>query len=167
VTAIIRLRLPYHRLQLEQHFAALGAEDLRRRFCHTIALEGVAQWLDSLIPTNVSSFGIFNVGLELVALGQFGTSGRDLDVGLSVLSDYRRKGLAAALLYRAASFARARGLTAVAVHCLADNTPMLSMGRRIGMIVEISQGQADGRLKLRAGTALDFWNEIAYDSCAV
>ena len=94
MTAIVRLCLPRHRMELEQHFAALGAEDLRRRFCHTITPEGVARWLDSLIPIGVSSFGIFNPGLELVAVGQFGASGRDLDVGLSVLSDYRRKGLA-------------------------------------------------------------------------
>ena len=167
MTAIVRLCLPRHRMELEQHFAALGAEDLRRRFCHTITPEGVARWLDSLIPIGVSSFGIFNPGLELVAVGQFGASGRDLDVGLSVLSDYRRKGLAGALLYRAASFARARALTAVIVHCLADNTPMLSLARRIGMTVEISQGEADGRLALRAGTALDFWNEIAYDQAGI
>jgi GNAT superfamily N-acetyltransferase len=163
VTTIVRLCLPCHHALLERHFAALGADDLRRRFCHTISPDGVAAWLDSLTPTGVSSYGIFNPALELVAVGQFGASGRDLDVGLSVLSPYRRKGLAAALLYRAASFARTRALTAVVVHCLADNGPMLSLARRIGMTVEISRGEADGRLQLRAGTALDFWNEIAYD----
>jgi GNAT superfamily N-acetyltransferase len=163
VTTIARLSLPCHRAPLEQHFAALGAEDLRRRFCHAITPEGVAAWLDSLTHTGVSSYGIFNPSLELVAVGQFGASGRDLDVGLSVLPPYRRKGLAAALLYRAASFARTRGLTAIVVHCLADNSPMLLLARRIGMTVEISQGEADGRLQLRAGTALDFWNEIIYD----
>jgi hypothetical protein len=75
--------------------------------------------------------------------------------------------MAAALLYRAASFARARALTAVTIHCLADNWPMLSLAHRIGMTVQISQGEADGRLKLRAGTAADFWNEIAYDEVGI
>jgi GNAT superfamily N-acetyltransferase len=167
MTAIVRLYLPPHRMEVEQHFSALGAENLRQRFCHTIAPECVTKLLDSLDATGVSSYGIFNPGLELVAVGQFGASGRDLDVGLSVLSDYRRKGLAAALLYRAATFARARALTAVTVHCLADNTPMLSLARRIGMTVEISSGEADGRLKLRAGTALDVWKEILYDQAGI
>jgi hypothetical protein len=40
---------------------------------------------------------------------------------------------------------------------------MLSLARRIGMRVENSHGEVDGRLTLRAGTALDFWTEIAYD----
>jgi hypothetical protein len=39
--------------------------------------------------------------------------------------------------------------------------PMLSLAHRIGMTVEISSGEADGRLTLRAATALDFWREIA------
>ena len=163
MTTIVRLSLPCDRALLERHFAALGAEDLRRRFCYTISPEGVAAWLDSAALTGVSSYGIFNPALELIAVGQFGASVGELDVGLSVLPPYRRKGLAAALLYRAASFARTRGLRAIVVHCLADNSPMLLLARRIGMTVAISQGEADGRLQLRAGTALDFWNELIYD----
>jgi hypothetical protein len=41
--------------------------------------------------------------------------------------------------------------------------PMLSLARRIGMTVEISSGEADGHLTLRAATALDFWRQIADD----
>jgi hypothetical protein len=33
---------------------------------------------------------------------------------------------------------------------------MLSLARRLGMTIEMSRGEADGRLKLRAGTAFDF-----------
>jgi hypothetical protein len=36
------------------------------------------------------------------------------------------------------------------IHCLAGNTPMLSLARRLGMTIEMSRGEADGRLKLRA-----------------
>jgi ribosomal protein S18 acetylase RimI-like enzyme len=84
-------------------------------------------------------------------------------VGLSVLPTYRRKGLAQALLYHSASYARARGLKALSIHCLANNMPMLSLARRIGMTVEISSGEADGHLTLRAATALDFWRQISDD----
>jgi hypothetical protein len=90
VTAIVRLSLPLHRLELDRHFAALAKEDLRRRFCHTISLDGVARWLDSHTQTGVSSYGIFNPDLDLIAVGQFGASGGELEVGLSVRSDYRR-----------------------------------------------------------------------------
>jgi hypothetical protein len=44
---------------------------------------------------------------------------------------------------------------------------MLSLARRIGMTIEISNGEADGRLTLRAATALDFWRQIADDQESV
>ena len=85
--------------------------------------------------------------------GEIDQPGYDLEAGLSVIEPYRRKGLAAALLCRAARYARSRGLKTLDIHCLAENTPMLSLARRLGMTIEMSQSEADGRLKLRAGTA--------------
>jgi GNAT superfamily N-acetyltransferase len=160
---IIPLYLPRDRLALESHFAALGTSDIRNRFCGSIGPEIVSRYIDQLSVTGVPLYGVFNPGHTLVAVCQLGQSGRDLEVGLTVLPSCRRQGLARALLRRSASYARARGLEALVIHCLADNTPMLSLARRIGMRVENSYGEVDGRLRLRAGTALDFWSEIAYD----
>ena len=165
--AITRLRLPRFRRALDVHFAALSAEDLRQRFCHFIQPQGLAAFLDRLVGDGVDSYGIFNPGLELVAVCQCGGEATGLEVGLSVLPAYRRRGLAAALLARAASHARARGFGALIVHCLAENTPMLALARRIGMVVDVASGEADGRMRLRAGTALDVWAEIAYDQTGI
>jgi len=140
------------------------------RFCCTTSPEAVSHYLDGLQASGVPSYGIFNPALELVAIGQFGendSAGHELEVGLSVLAPYRRQRLAAALLQRAASYARSRGFQALVVHCLTDNTPMISLARRLGMQIEMLRGEADGRLKLRAGTALDYWNEIAYDQAGI
>ncbi len=163
MTAIARLSLPRDRFALEAHFAALGTEDLSNRFCHSIKPEAVTKYLDQWSAAGIPSYGIFDPDRALVAVGQFAQSADELEVGLSVLPTYRRKGLARALLCRSASYARARGLKALIIHCLTDNLPMLSLARRIGMTVEISNGEADGHLTLRAATALDFWREIADD----
>lgn len=160
--AIVTLYLPRDRLALEAHFAALGSEDLRNRFGGSIRPEIVSQYIDQLSVTGDPIFGIFNSDHTLVAVCQLGQSDRDLEVGLTVLPTYRRQGHARALLSRSSSYARARGLKALVIHCLADNKPMLSLARRIGMRVENSHGEVDGRLTLRPGTALDFWSEIAY-----
>ena len=161
MTAIVRLSLPRDRLALEAHFAALGTEDLCNRFCHSIKPEAVTEYLDQWGAAGIPSYGIFNPDRALVAVCQLAQSADELEVGLSVLPSYRRKRLGVALLYRSASYARARGLKALIIHCLARNLPMLSLARRIGMTVEISNGEADGHLTLRAATALDFWREIA------
>jgi GNAT superfamily N-acetyltransferase len=167
VPAITRLHLPGFRSALDAHVAALSPEDLRQRFCHYIQPQGLTRFLDRLVGDGIASYGIFNPGLELVAVCQCGGAAGELEVGLSVLPAYRRKGLAAALLARAASHARSRGFTALIVHCLAENTAILTLARRIGMHIEVSSGEADGRMRLRAATALDVWAEVAYDQAGI
>jgi len=163
VTTIHRLSLPRDRFALETHFAALGSEDLCNRFGHSIKPEAVTKYLDQLSTASIPSYGIFDPDRRLIAVSQLAQSADELEVGLSVLPTYRRKGLALALLNRCARYARTRGLKSLIIHCLTDNLPMLSLARRIGMTIEISNGETDGHLTLRAATALDFWGEIADD----
>ena len=145
---IVPLDSTRDRRALETHFASLNREDLRYRFCSSIKRERVAQYLDRIRVTGTLSYGVFNAGLALVAVCQLERSGCDLEVGLTVLPAFRRKGLGKALLHRSASYARARGLKALNIHSLGDNTPMLSLARRIGMIVKFYGGEADGHLTL-------------------
>jgi GNAT superfamily N-acetyltransferase len=160
--AIIPLYLPRDCAALESHFAALEAADLRSRFCGSMRPEMASRYIDQLKATGVPIYGIVSPGQAIVAVCQLAQYERELEVGLTVLRPYRRQGLARALLNRAASHARARGLKALVIHCLADNIAMLSLARRIGMRVVNSHGEIDGRWTLRAGTALDFWTEMAY-----
>jgi RimJ/RimL family protein N-acetyltransferase len=167
VTTINRLSLPRDRFALEAHFAALGTEDLCNRFCHSTKPEAVTKYLDQWSTAGIPSYGVFDPDRGLVAVSQLAQSADELEVGFSVLPTYRRNGLALALLYRCASYARARGLKTLIIHCLTHNIPMLSLARRIGMTIEISNGEADGRLTLRAATTLDFWRQIADDQESV
>jgi GNAT superfamily N-acetyltransferase len=163
--AIVPLYLSCDRLALETHFAALNDEDLHYRFCGSIKPAGVMRYLDQLNGTAAHSYGIFNSSLALVAVCQLVQSAGDLEVGISVLAPFRRKGFAIALLDHSARYARARGLKALTIHSLANNTSMLSLVRRIGMSVEILEGEADGRLRLRADTIIR--REVAYDQQAI
>ena len=58
---------------------------------------------------------------------------------------------------------RSDGLKALLIHSLADNSPMLSLARRVGMTVEILRGEADGRLTVRAGTAKECCSDSAFE----
>src|ERR1035441_10783881 len=84
------------------------------------------------LVANCATMGVLTRPSSLVTrcrtplFGEIDQPGYDLEAGLSVIEPYRRKGLAAALLCRAA------------LH--------------LGMTIEMSQSEADGRLKLRAGT---------------
>ena len=153
--AIVPLQLPQDRDALETHFAALGPKDLRLRFGQTMKPAAVSAYLDSIEATHAPIFGTVNRDLDIVAVGQSAEATDGLEVGLSVLSRYRRRGLATALLERAVSYASAHGKTSLVMHCLAENAPMLALARRFGMAIEATGAETDGRLKLRAGTALD------------
>ena len=165
--AIVPLWLPRDRGALEAHFAALSPKDLRLRFGQTMKPEAVASYVDSLESTHAPVFGSVNVNLEVVAIGQFAEATDGLDVGLSVLPRYRRRGLATALLERAASYASAHAITSLVMHCLADNAPILALARHFGTAIQVSGAEADGRLRLRAATALDVWTEAAYDQAGM
>jgi GNAT superfamily N-acetyltransferase len=150
LTGIVSLQLPRDRRALEVHFAALESEDLRFRFCGSIKPAALEQYLDQLAGPDVASFGIFDPERVLIAVCQLAQSGADLEVGVSVLSAFRRQGFAKALLEHSAARARVRGLRTLLIHTLMDNTPMLSLARGLGMSVEMLNGEADGRLRLRA-----------------
>ena len=150
LTGIVLLHLPRDRQALEAHFAALDSEDLRYRFCGSIKPGALTHYLDQLTRPDVPSFGIFAADTALIAVCQLGQSGGELEVGVSVLPAFRRKGLAKALLDYSARHARERGLRTLLIHTLMDNTPMLTLARRMGMRIEMLDGEADGRLRLRA-----------------
>lgn len=155
LTGIVSLQLPRDRRALEVHFAKLESEDLRFRFCGSIKPAVLEQYLDQLSGPDVASFGIFDAERVLIAVCQIGQAGADLEVGVSVLSAFRRQGFAKALLEHSVSHARVRGLRSLLIHTLMDNTPMLSLARGLGMSVEMLNGEADGRLRLRADTVAE------------
>jgi GNAT superfamily N-acetyltransferase len=115
--AIVPLYLSRDRLALETHFAALDSVDLRYRFCGSIKPAGVIHYLDQLAAAH--SYGILNSNLALVAVCQLAQCAGDLEVGISVLTPFRRKGFAMALLDHSARYARARRHKALTIHSLA------------------------------------------------
>jgi GNAT superfamily N-acetyltransferase len=145
---VVPLQMPRDRAALLAHFSALDADALRQRFGQTIRPEGVAAYVDSAEAKAQPSYGIFNSDLDLVAVAQFAASKDGLEVGISVLSPYRRHGLATALLRRAVRYARSHRINALVVHSRAANTETLALARRFGMPIVVAGAEANGRLQL-------------------
>ena len=146
---VVPLGQPRDQAALRAHFASLGSEDLRHRFCRAIKPASVRAYLMEAAAAHVASYGVYAATGDLAAACQLAPQGVDLEVGLSVLPAFRRQGLAAALLVRAMAHARERGHPGLIIHSLADNTAMLCLARRMGMTIQMLQGDADGRLSLR------------------
>jgi ribosomal protein S18 acetylase RimI-like enzyme len=101
-------------------------------------------------------FAVHDGNLELVALVHVAPSGDSAELGLSVLPGWRGRGYGDALLRRAVTYLRNRGVREVFVHCLSENGAMMHLARKNGMRIVYSGGESDARLQLDAATADSF-----------
>jgi len=149
----IRQLTEFDRPALERHFLSLGPEDRRLRFGIVLsdrALRGCAERIDF---TRDAVFGATGDDFEIVAAAHLAHNGDDGELGVSVLSGHRRRGLGAALLARAHTHARNLGLRVLFVHCLAENGAMMHIARREGMRIVTEGGGADAFLDLEPADA--------------
>ena len=127
------------RALLALHFLALPARDRYLRFATPATAAFVADYVERID---------FERDVVLVVhAGAMGDEGRralagvvhaaypdeSAEIGVSVLPSYRAKGVASALVRRAAAHARARGACRLSMQLLAFNVPMLRIAQRLGM----------------------------------
>jgi len=150
------MTLAVHRLDegvrptLLAHFFALSMNDRALRFGRPLANAVIAAYVDGIDFVRDAVFGIRDDRNELVGIAHMAFEGDSAEIGLSVLSDHRRHGLARALLERAAAYARCRAIRELLAHFVARNTPVMRLVRRFGMKVVTRSGEVDARLELRA-----------------
>ncbi|MGZ5034461.1 MAG: GNAT family N-acetyltransferase [Usitatibacter sp.] len=151
---------------LERHFLALDAEDRRLRFGSTISDDGLRAYVARLDFGRDGLFAVQDEDLSLLAVVHVATTGTSAELGLSVLSGSRGKGLGNALFTRAVTFLRNRGTLEVFVHCLSENGAMMHLARKNGMRIVYSGAESDARLELDPPTANSFINEWLGDQQA-
>jgi GNAT superfamily N-acetyltransferase len=75
----------------------------------------------------------------IVGLGGYVRSGAAADIAFVVEEDFQRRGIASRLLQQLTHIARANGITRFEADVLAENTPMLTVLRRSGLPMGMSQ----------------------------
>ena len=145
------------------HFVALDREDRRLRFGSPIADEGIAVYVDRIDFAHDGLFAVHDDRLAIVALIHVATTGDSAELGLSVLPGWRGEGCGNALLKRAVTWLRNRGVREVFVHCLSENGAMMHLARRNGMRIVAAGGESDAHLALDAATADSFITEWMED----
>ena len=127
-----------------RHFLSLEGEDLRLRFGATMAPALIVSYVDRIDFDLDAVFGVHDDELALVGVVHVGFSGDIAELGLSVLSGHRGRGIGSALLARAADHVRNRFVTRLFMHCLAENATMMHIARKLEMNICISTGEARG-----------------------
>jgi GNAT superfamily N-acetyltransferase len=154
------------RIALLSHFLALDPEDRRLRFGAAVADEVIGQYVERL---DLGRDGLFAVrddddGLAAVVHVAIGDSTGEL--GLSVLPAHRGRGIGGLLFARAVDFLRNRGLSAVRVHCLAENAAMRHLATRYRMQLTFDGSEGEGFLSLRPATPESYFREWLQDQQA-
>src|SRR5712692_3767184 len=80
---------------LERHFLALDADDRRLRFGAPQSDYAIRAYVERIEFGRDAVFGVWGDDLELLGAAHLARSGKRAELGLSVLSAYRRSGLGA------------------------------------------------------------------------
>ena len=158
----IRSLAPRHRERIAAHLLSLDEHARYLRFGYPATDAQITKYVDTLDFGRDEVFGIFNRRLELVAMAHLAhptapaLPGRPLmsEFGASVVASARRRGFGRRLFEHAILHARNRGIGAIFIHALSENTPMLRIAKNAGALVK------------REGSETEAWLELPPDSLA-
>lgn len=155
----IRSLAPRHRDRISAHLLALPEHDRYLRFGYAAGDVQIQRYVDGLNFDLDEVFGVFNRRLALIALAHLAyprpgqTAGaKAAEFGGSVLPTARGRGYGARLFEHAMLHARNRGLDAMFIHALSENTTMLHIAHRAGAVVQRDGSESEAFLKLPQDT---------------
>ncbi len=162
MNVILRILHPAERYRFREHLLRLSPEDLYLRFGTAVKPQWIHRYVDG-IPYRDPIVGAFNEELELVGAIHIGLhrrgGRREVEIGLSVESAYRNRGLGSRLLRRAVVWAESRGIHRLFLFCMPDNRPMLRVARKNGAKVRWTEDGGEACLTLRRPTPASWWRE--------
>jgi GNAT superfamily N-acetyltransferase len=148
---------------LSSHLLALSADDRRFRFGSAVSDATIRDYVARMDFARDAAFGSFADDLSLWGVAHVAVFHGVAELGVSVLADYRRRGIGSALFERASAFARNHFIRTLFMHCLTENAAMMHIARKSGMKIVTDGGEADAHLELApldAGTiASEFLQE--------
>lgn len=131
-----------------EHLLALSPDDARLRFGSAVSVDTITKYVRGIDFEVDEVFGVHGEGLKLMGAAHLAFHGEFAELGVSVLPAQRERGVAAALLARAAEHARNRNVRQLFMHCLAENAAMIHIARKANMDVIIDSGDADAHVSL-------------------
>lgn len=152
---------------LQEHFVALAGEDRRLRFGSPRSDFAIHEYVAGIDFDRDALFGVLDDDLRLLGTAHVARSDGQTELGLSVLPEYRNRGVGAALLARATLRARNWGSRALYMHCLAENKAMLRVARKQSMRVIVDASEADAWLELPPADAASYFGEAFANNVAL
>lgn len=148
------------------HFLSLSGEDRRLRFGGGFSDSAIGAYVGAMDFARDTLFGAVDHELQIIGVAHLACSADHAELGISVLTGHRSRGIGAALLRRAHISARNQGAAALFMHCLAENSHMRSLAYKERMEVVVESGEADAWLKLPPPDAFTYLSAMFYEFIA-
>jgi GNAT superfamily N-acetyltransferase len=160
MTRLVKELSRFEQPLLERHFLALDREDRRLRFGSALNDHAILNYVASIDFERDAVFGVVDDDLAIIAAAHVGRSDDAAELGVSVLTGHRGRGIGGALLRRAHVHARNWGVRELFMHCLTENGSMMHLARRNGMDIVAASGEADAKLQLAPADAASYMSEV-------
>jgi GNAT superfamily N-acetyltransferase len=149
-----------HRAGLLRHFLELDVHDRRLRFGAAPSDTAVRAYVARIDFQRDAVFGVFDEELRIIGAAHLARASEQAELGISVLQDYRNRGVGGALLMRTVLRARNWGVRALYMHCLRENETMMHLARTQGMRIVTEQGETNAWLGLPPADATSHFSEV-------
>jgi GNAT superfamily N-acetyltransferase len=152
---------------LAAHLLALSNADRWLRFGGHLSDDIVRDYVARINLGRDAVFGFLADDLSLVGAAHIAVVDDLAELGLSVLSAYRRRGIGSALFQRASDFARNHSIRTLLSRCLPENAAMMHIARKSGMKIVTGRGATEAHLQLPPLDARTIAAEFLQESLAL
>ncbi len=161
---VIRDLLPADSEAIVTHLSALDAEDRRLRFGASVSDEAIGAYVGRIAFWRAGLIGQFDDG-RLIGLAELiydhvpGLSGVErmgAELAVTVLPEYRNRGVASELLRRALVCARNRNVGNVTMMCLLENRQMRHLASKFDATLNFEEGMVESQVDLERPDGLSY-----------
>lgn len=130
---------------LVAHFLALDRADLWMRFCSTLNAQAIRRHVDGLWDRDGVVLAAFDGPLwpgplhragPVRALAELMTAGAEAELGISVETSMRRRGIGTYLLQTGSCLLSARGIRLIRATTMPDNVSFIAMAQSLGATLD-------------------------------
>ena len=152
---------------LIRHLQQLEDEDKRLRFGVVLKDEAIKNYVNNSWEEQDSIwFGCTSNG-KVIAACHVAIDIKEAELGCSVDSDYRSRGLAQAMFDRAVTYLRAHDVKEVYMHCLTENAVMRHIAKKNDMTIVSCNGETDAKVLVEPATPLTTYHDAYLDRIAI
>ncbi len=146
------------------HFLALGSEDRRLRFGFIARDTTIERYVKDIDFTRDAVFGVRNKDRRFEGVMHLALNRQHAEIGVSVLERSRARGIGSALVARAITHARNRGIDVLFMQCLSENCAIRHIAARLGMHVVTEGVESKASLLLPAADQVALCDALLRDA---